>query len=112
MFAAVIGFGRCPEVESAAVDPDQHGNAFLCRFRRRPNIQVQTVLALSRWRIPALDGAWCKLVSLEYTIPFCGGLRSAPAEVANRRRGEWDTFQNRQSVFGRPLYQSAIDFHE
>ena len=113
LLPAVVRFGSGAGAESAAVDPNQHGDVVARGFRRRPDVQVQAVLARvhARAASAALHAPGAELGGLPHALPFRGGLRRAPAEVADRRRGERDAPVDRQPVFGGPLHQSALDLH-
>ena len=117
LLPAVVRLGGGARVESAAVDPDEHGDAVARRLRRRPDVQIQAVLARSgpltgSSGVPhPLHGPGPESVGLPHALPFRGGLRRAPSEVADGRRGEGNAPVDRQPVFESPLNHPALDPH-
>ena len=104
--AAVVRVGGGAGVESAAVNPDQHGDAVARRLRRRPDIQVQAVLAHSGplvggagWT-SSLHAGWSELGGLPHAVPFRGGLRA-------RASGDRRPAARRTECRGRPSSPSS-----
>ena len=52
--AVVAGLGAGAGLEAAAVDPDHHRQAFAGRLRRRPDVEVEAVLA--HWSGKTMSG--------------------------------------------------------
>ena len=51
------------------------------------------------------------LAACLHAVPFRGGLRRTPPQVAHRRRGEGDAAINGQPVLGCALNHASIDFY-
>ena len=82
--AAVARIGRGTGGETAAVNPDQHGNAVFCRFRRRPDIQIQTVFAQP---LPLLERATGRICRPDARRP--NSWRALARASGGRRRAAW-----------------------
>ncbi len=88
---AVLARLRCGAgLEAAAVDPDHDRQPLGCRAGRRPDVEVQAVLA----RLVAEDhvvedrplhASRAELGGLPHALPVRGGLRLPPPEVAHGR---------------------------
>ena len=99
------------EGEPAAIDPDQHGHAVGGGLRGRPYVQIQAILAHARPGARPLDRIRGELGGRPHALPLRGGLRCAPAEVAHRRRGEWDAAVDGQILLGHAL-DEAVSGHD
>ena len=102
VLAVVDRAGGGAEGEAAAVDPDEHRNAVARRPGRRPDVEVEAVLAHVPLAVP-LVGIRPELLGRPHALPPGGGLRRAPAEVARGRRGEGDA-----AVDGEVLLRDAL----
>src|SRR5687768_1294439 len=85
VFTIVCGRGVRAEGETAAVDPDQHGQTFVRRFGRRPDVQIQAVFAYVPLAV-TLVRIRREFVSLAHALPFRSRLGGTPAKITNGRR--------------------------
>jgi hypothetical protein len=108
VFAVVDRGGGGTKGKPAAVDPDKHGQALVRGFCRRPDIQIQAVLTNIRFGARTLNRIWRKLGGLACAFPFCSGLRSTPAEITDRWRGERDAEIDRQAILSGALEESIF----
>lgn len=90
---AVIFRLRCgAEIVAAAVDPDHHRQPVRRRFRRRPDVQVETVLAhpivegIEIAETIALHASRAPALGVSNARPGRDGLRRPPPPRADRRR--------------------------
>ena len=96
--------------EPAPVQPDQHRTAPVVIHGGRPDIQHEAILALWQRRQEAdrplvgerligngagLRADRPKTRSIAHAGPALRVLRHPPAQVSNRRFGEWDTFEDK-----------------
>ena len=111
--------------ESASEEPDHYGQFFVNGFRGRPDVQSQSVLIHGDFRIHmplfriecvGISSGNClhcdrsEFIAFPYAFPALGGLRSAPAVVAARRRCKRDALENGDPCVGsgEALYHSAF----
>ena len=92
-------------LEAAAVDPEMHRQVLARRVRRRPDVQVQAVLALRvvQKRVHAdepavLDAHVAERRAIAHARPGRGRLRRAPAQRAHRRRRVGNAAEHRDAV--------------
>jgi hypothetical protein len=98
IFAVVSNPAAGTVHKSTAVDPDHDGKTIIGRFGRRPDIQIQAILARGRRRsaVKAVGGkrrlraGIAGLRRLTDTFPRWCGLRRFPSQVAHWRRGKRD----------------------
>src|SRR5437762_5883213 len=109
IFAVISGF-RCPaEIEAPAVDPYHYGKLLGGTFRRRPDIQIETVLALNDIgceRAPVsklLIAGRRVMVRLQDVCPGFARGGWTPAPFAGGRSGKWNPFVNMDAADGHPL---------
>src|SRR3954469_12826757 len=98
VLAVVDGRRSGTERESTAINPNQDGKFFRGGLRRRPDIYVEAVLAHVVLAV-ALVGIGTELIGGANAFPMSSRLRSAPAEVTDRWRSEWDAFENDESGY-------------
>src|ERR1039457_932814 len=72
--ATVVWLRSGARVETAAINPNQNGNAIVGGFRRRPHIQVQAILTRRGTRIGAghphpLNAFWSELRRCFHSVP-------------------------------------------
>ena len=77
---------------AAAVNPEQH-RPRLCRLARRPDVEEQAVLVLGDVLAAVLDADDAGLRRIADPVPADDRGRRAPAQVADRRRGEGDSLE-------------------
>ena len=113
LVAAVDRDRRGAAVEAASVNPDQHRDAILRRFRRSPHIQVQAIFAQAAGRRTehGLHAPGRELIALARSLPFRGGPGLAPSKIAHRRRREGNPPVHGQVAFDGPLHQTALNFN-
>jgi len=100
--AVELHLGRVSDLEPAAEKPDEHRKLLVRAFRRRPDVQVEAILAHRDVRIdspfprvnvldvdflPNLQGNGRKLIRLEHAFPILRGLRRPPTVLAHGRGG-------------------------
>src|SRR5581483_8317511 len=71
-------------VVTAAVDPEHDRTLLGGALRGSPDVEIETVLA--HLLVAALHTDWAELSGLAGSFPVRGGLRGAPAEIADGRR--------------------------
>ena len=104
---AVIAILRAIAIlKSAAENVDQHWQLPAARFRGRPHVQIQAVLAHSVAAEPVvaastLHAAGAELVRVSHIGPVLHRLRVLPAQVADGRRRERNSFETANTVFRR-----------
>src|SRR5207244_4114186 len=74
-------------VVTAAINPHHDGPLLAARFSAGPDIEVQAILiGLRTAATRALHACRAELFGFADTVPMCGGLGRAPAQIADRRR--------------------------
>src|SRR5262245_15536552 len=96
--AGVTRLGARASGEAAAVQPNHDGPAIVGRRGRRPNVQVEAVLA-GRWRVRVLPTAALSAAGRVFRggphfRPLRDGLRRTPAVFTDGRRSERDAFED------------------
>ena len=111
--AVIAGLGSGPARKSAAICPHDHGTPFAGGFRAGPDVYVKAVFAGCGCGTGAalLHADGSELVRFTDAIPVRGGLRSAPPQIANRRRGIGDSLEHADLVArcGGTRDQAGID---
>ena len=97
--AVVARFGARADDKAAAVNPRHHRQARFCPRRgRRPDVEMEAILGgrgsaeIDVVPHDALHGMGAKLVCRPHACPGRNGLRRAPAQAPERRRGIGNAF--------------------
>jgi hypothetical protein len=82
-------------------------------LRRRPDVEVETILTHLRWRLarhghPYLHTRRGKGIRLRRASPRCDLYRRVPTQVAHRRGGEWDALVDTQPACAHPGYCTGL----
>src|SRR6185437_9742242 len=113
--AAVVHRRRTAAIdEAAAIDPYHH-RQLPSVMRRKPYVQHQAIFCRSRSQRRSIARKW-KLHAVvtisgrvPHSRPLLRRLRWAPAQIANRRRGEWNSFEREDAVLHRAFQFSRVD---
>src|SRR5258708_32413209 len=89
LVAPIQGHRGRPVDVTPSVYPDNHRQAFMCAFRRRPYVEVETILAHRRWRLTrhrhtSLHTSRRKHIRLTRSRPACHRSRNPPTQGAHR----------------------------
>ena len=113
-----------PGAEPSSVDVKSHGQPVLIRFRRRPDVQIQAVLAhrkadfvklllikRSFFRL-FLKADIGKCIGIPHALPWLRRLRFSPPQFAHRRRRIGNSLENADFVVAgiRAPQDSAFHF--
>ena len=101
----------------AAVDPDHHRPPVVLCLRGRPHIQIETVFARRLRRrgvrraggIRLLHAFRAERVGAPDAAPCDDRLRRPPPQRPERRRGEWNAFEDANTVRRRAADLPAVD---
>ena len=112
--AVITILGTVAVREAAAEKINQYGQFPAARLRGRPHVEVQAVLTRAIAAGPvvaagALHAAGAELICTADVGPVLDGLRFFPAEVADRRRCERDSFETAHAVLrGGGRFERAV----
>jgi hypothetical protein len=95
-----LPLGTVAVLKTAAEDVHQDRQPLLTRFRRRPHVQIEAVLAhpiaakpiVGGWRGP-LHAARAELVGFAYALPVLHRLWFPPAQISDRRLRKRDSLE-------------------
>src|SRR6516164_1680793 len=101
--------------ETAAVNPNHHGEMLVRRFRGSPYVEIKTIFAdgkpfkaKRRHHDRNLHAARSEFVGDSYPRPLGGRFGSAPAQIPQGRRGKWNSLVNGQAIFYGPLNEACL----
>src|SRR5262245_41719380 len=102
------------ECEAAAVDPHHHRQLLRRGLRRRPDVEIETVLAVTASRPrpgeqSLLHASGCERVDFLDAGPRHDWLRHLPALVANGRRGKGNAFEDADTTRRNAFHTAAVD---
>ena len=108
---------RSTAAERAAIDPHHHRQFRSRRSVGRPDIQRKAVLAFGKFLIRhalgprRLHANWAELARIAHAAPIGRGLRCAPAQIADGRRGEGNVLEDGNAAIGRAGKRALRDCH-
>jgi len=118
LVAQLIRIGAGAVLETPSIDPEHHRQVLTRRFLRRPDVQIQAVLAhglivgapgAARTHLRA---AQFECVGLEDARPGLWRLRRTPSQLPDRRRGERQSLVNSDTALLNALHEPLLRVHE